>query len=246
MQKPEFSLICDDTFYRIFSASIVAFFCIFISLDIGGSGELFYTDSPLRSQRAKPSLTIVFLFLALLYLRSGSKEAARVEFDELKISFRRGLDKYDLMLGCVDLIEPSFGFVRTFRVPFLSYERFLKLQEILKFLLLFAYVVGVFLTIKFGFAEAAIYAAAGIFAPVSSWSARTKHTIAIGQEIGVTSLQIVQAATAFTNKGKTLKLSLLSEILDSAGKPVYRHKPKSLEQVISAQTAKTVLGSLKA
>ena len=164
MQKPEFSLICDDTFYRIFSASILAFFCIFISLDIGGSGELFYTDSPLRSQRAKPSLTIVFMFLALLYLRSGSKEAARVEFDGLKISFRRGLDKYDLMLGCVDLIEPSLGFVRTFRVPFLSYERFLKLQEILKFLLLFAYVAGVFLTIKFGFAEAAIYAAAGIFA----------------------------------------------------------------------------------
>ena len=164
MQKPEFSLICDDTFYRIFSASILAFFCIFISLDIGGSGELFYTDSPLRSQQAKPSLTIVFMFLALLYLRSGSKEAARVEFDELKISFRRGLDKYDLMLGCVDLIEPSFGFVRTFRVPFLSYERFLKLQEILKFLLLFAYAAGVFLTIKFGFVEAAIYAAAGIFA----------------------------------------------------------------------------------
>jgi len=164
MQKPEFSLVCDDTFYKIFSASILAFFCIFISLDIGGSGELFYTDSPLRSQRAKPSLTIVFMFLALLYLRSGSKEAARVEFDGLKISFRRGLDKYDLMLGCVDLIEPSFGFVRTFRVPFLSYERFLKLQEILKFLLLFVYVAGVFLTIKFGFAEAAIYAAAGIFA----------------------------------------------------------------------------------
>ena len=87
--------------------------------------------------------------------------------------------------------------------------------------------------------------AAGIFAPVSSWSARTKHTIAIGQEIGVTSLQIVQAATAFTNKGKTLKLSLLSEILDSAGKPVYRHKPKPLEQVISAQTAKTVLGYMQ-
>lgn len=164
MQKPEFSLVCDDTFYKIFSVAILAFFCIFISLDIGGSGELFYTDSPLRSQRAKPSLTIVFMFLALLYLRSGSKEAARVEFDELKISFRRGLDKYDLMLGCVDLIEPSFGFVRTFRVPFLSYERFLKLQEILKFLLLFAYAAGVFLTIKFGFAEAAIYAAAGIFA----------------------------------------------------------------------------------
>ena len=87
--------------------------------------------------------------------------------------------------------------------------------------------------------------AAGIFAPVSAWSARTKHTIAIGQEIGVTSLQIVQAATAFTNKGTTLKLSLLSEIVDSTGKPVYRHKPKPLDQVISAQTAKTVLGYMQ-
>ena len=87
--------------------------------------------------------------------------------------------------------------------------------------------------------------AAGIFAPVSSWSTRTKHTIAIGQEIGVTSLQIVQAATAFTNKGKTLKLSLLSEIFDSAGKPVYRHKPKPLEQVISATTAQRVLGYMQ-
>ena len=87
--------------------------------------------------------------------------------------------------------------------------------------------------------------AAGIFAPVSSWSTRTKHTIAFGQEIGVTSLQIVQAATAFTNKGKTLKLSLLSEILDSTGKPVYRHKPKPLEQVVSAKTAKTVLGDMQ-
>lgn len=87
--------------------------------------------------------------------------------------------------------------------------------------------------------------AAGLFAPVSAWSARTKHTIAIGQEIGGTSLQIMQAATAFTNKGKTLKLSLISEIRDSEGKTVYRHKPKPLTQVVSAQTAKTVLGYMQ-
>ena len=87
--------------------------------------------------------------------------------------------------------------------------------------------------------------AAGLFAPVSVWSARTKHTIAIGQEIAVTSLQIVQAATAFTNKGKTLKLSLLSEIHDSTGKRVYRHRPQLLTQVISAETARTVLGYMQ-
>lgn len=87
--------------------------------------------------------------------------------------------------------------------------------------------------------------AAGIFAPVSSWSARTKHTISFGQEIGVTSLQIMQAATAFTNKGKTMKLSLLSEIRDGAGKTVHRHRPKPLVQVVSAETAKTVLGYMQ-
>ena len=87
--------------------------------------------------------------------------------------------------------------------------------------------------------------AAGLFAPVTSWSARTKHTIAIGQEIAVTSLQIMQAATAFTNGGKTLKLTLLSEIHDSTGKRVYRHKPKPLVQVVSAETAKTVLGYMQ-
>lgn len=87
--------------------------------------------------------------------------------------------------------------------------------------------------------------AAGLFAPVSSWSTRTKHTIAIGQEIAVTSLQIMQAATAFTNKGKTLKLTLLSEIHDSEGNLVYRHKPKPLVQVVSAKTAKTVLSYMQ-
>ncbi len=83
--------------------------------------------------------------------------------------------------------------------------------------------------------------ATGLFAPVSEWSGRTKHTIAIGQEIAVTSLQIMQAATAFTNKGKTIKLSVLSQIHDSQGTCVYRHKRTPIRQVISAKTARTVL-----
>ncbi|MEL3907053.1 MAG: penicillin-binding protein [Treponema sp.] len=87
--------------------------------------------------------------------------------------------------------------------------------------------------------------ATGLFAPVSAWSGRTKHTIAIGQEIAVTSLQIMQAATAFTNRGKTLKLSILSEIHDSKGNTVYRHKPKPLAQVVSPETAQKVLGYMQ-
>ncbi|MGP1576744.1 MAG: penicillin-binding protein [Treponema sp.] len=87
--------------------------------------------------------------------------------------------------------------------------------------------------------------AAGLFAPIEAWSARTKHTIAIGQEIAVTSLQIMQAATAFTNNGKTVKLSVLSEIQKENGRPVYRHKPQYLKQVISPETAQTVLGYMQ-
>ena len=90
MQKPEFSLICDDTFYRIFSASILAFFCIFISLDIGGSGELFYTDSPLRSQRAKPSLTIVFMFLHYFICEAVAKRRRAWNLTSLKYPFAEG------------------------------------------------------------------------------------------------------------------------------------------------------------
>ena len=120
-------------------------------------------DDTISATNAMQS-ALIYIPSELMGTKSYAASSKLGRDDELKISLHRGLDKYDLMLGCVDLIEPSFGFVRTFRVPFLSYERFLKLQEILKFLLLFVYVAGVFLTIKFGFVEAAIYAAAGIFA----------------------------------------------------------------------------------
>ncbi len=83
--------------------------------------------------------------------------------------------------------------------------------------------------------------AAGLFAPVTQWSGRTKHTISIGQEIAVTSLQIMQAATAFTNQGKTVKLSILSEIHDENGVSVYRHKRNPIQQVVSAKTARLIL-----
>nr|WP_187615313.1 penicillin-binding protein [Treponema phagedenis] len=86
---------------------------------------------------------------------------------------------------------------------------------------------------------------AGLFAPLDRWSYRTKHTIAMGQEIGVSALQMVEAATALTNGGIPLKLSLLHKIYTSEGACVYTHKNKPREQVISAQVAKTVLSYMQ-
>jgi len=73
------------------------------------------------------------------------------------------------------------------------------------------------------------------------WSARTKHTIAMGQEISVTALQIVQAATAIANKGEMLHLTLISKVEDKDGDILYLHKPQVLHRVISKQTAELVL-----
>ncbi|UTC92905.1 penicillin-binding protein [Treponema denticola] len=86
---------------------------------------------------------------------------------------------------------------------------------------------------------------AGLLASPQNWSIRTKHTIAIGQEIGVSALQLVEAATAFTNKGSTLRLSLISKVADKEGNIVYLHKPSVLNKVISEKNADLLLSYMR-
>lgn len=81
----------------------------------------------------------------------------------------------------------------------------------------------------------------GILNTPKYWSVRSKHTIAMGQEIGVSALQIVQAATAITNGGELLKLSLVSKVEDKEGDVVYSHSPNVLRRVISKKNAHLVL-----
>lgn len=85
----------------------------------------------------------------------------------------------------------------------------------------------------------------GIFAPAATWSARTKATMAIGQEISVSALQMVEAATALANGGDRIKLSILSRLYTRDGIPVYEHAPVSLGKVISANTANLILDYMR-
>lgn len=87
---------------------------------------------------------------------------------------------------------------------------------------------------------------AGIFAAPERWTVRTKPTIAMGQAIGVTALQIVEASTAFANEGERRSLSLISKITDSDGKIRYLLRPQTVEKPISAKTASTMLRYMKA
>ena len=102
---------------------------------------------------------------------------------------------------------------------------------------------------KFGFGEKTKIElpgeTAGLFSDPKHWSLRTKHTIAIGQEIGVSALQITQAATAFTNAGNILKLTLLSKIADKDGNIVYLHKPSFVKKAISEKTARLLLSYMR-
>ena len=53
----------------------------------------------------------------------------------------------------------------------------------------------------------------GILNNPSDWSVRSKPTIAIGQEIGVSALQMITAATVFTNGGVLLKPQIIDKVV---------------------------------
>ncbi|MCQ2592736.1 MAG: transpeptidase family protein [Treponema sp.] len=77
------------------------------------------------------------------------------------------------------------------------------------------------------------------------WSARSKPTIAIGQEISVSALQMVQAATAIANGGVPLKLSVIRKITNKDGSVFYEHRPEYKERVFNKSTADYVLSCME-
>ena len=78
-----------------------------------------------------------------------------------------------------------------------------------------------------------------------SWSARSKPTIAIGQEISVSALQMVQAATAIANGGIPVKLTVIHKITNKDGTVFYEHKPEYKDRVFSKATADYVLSCME-
>lgn len=77
------------------------------------------------------------------------------------------------------------------------------------------------------------------------WSARSKPTIAIGQEISVSALQMVEAATAIANGGIPVQLTLIKKITSRSGVEEYIHVPVYKPQIISAQTSSYILSCMQ-
>ncbi|OHE62277.1 MAG: penicillin-binding protein [Treponema sp. GWA1_62_8] len=81
---------------------------------------------------------------------------------------------------------------------------------------------------------------AGFLRSTERWSARSKQTIAIGQEIAVSALQMVQAATAIANDGLLVKPRVVSKVIASDGSVKRDFPVAASRRVISAETARAM------
>ncbi|MDR1100064.1 MAG: transpeptidase family protein [Treponema sp.] len=81
---------------------------------------------------------------------------------------------------------------------------------------------------------------AGFLRPVERWSDRSKPTITMGQEIAVSALQMLQAATAIANDGLLVPPRIVSRIVSADGKRVQNWDPGPSRRVLKPETARTM------
>jgi cell division protein FtsI (penicillin-binding protein 3) len=84
----------------------------------------------------------------------------------------------------------------------------------------------------------------GILRKVERWQPSSIGSIAIGQEVGVTPVQMVAAFGALANNGVRIAPHLIREVRDAGGNVVYRAQPEQ-RRVISAETAVALRGMLE-
>ncbi len=84
----------------------------------------------------------------------------------------------------------------------------------------------------------------GLVRPLNRWLPSSIGSVAIGQEVGVTPLQMVAAFGALANDGVRIAPHLIREIRNAAGLPTYRSSPEQ-RRVISKETATALRGMLE-
>jgi cell division protein FtsI (penicillin-binding protein 3) len=80
---------------------------------------------------------------------------------------------------------------------------------------------------------------AGLLRPVNRWQPSSIGSIAIGQEIGVTPLQMAAAFAALANDGIRVAPHLVREIRSAAGASIYRANPEQ-RRVVKTETARAL------
>ncbi|MBZ0266775.1 penicillin-binding protein 2 [bacterium] len=80
----------------------------------------------------------------------------------------------------------------------------------------------------------------GILRRPAHWSGRSLETIAIGQEVAVTPLQLACAYGAIANDGVMMRPRILDEVRDASGRRVRTERPRAIRRVVSRSTAQAL------
>lgn len=87
--------------------------------------------------------------------------------------------------------------------------------------------------------------AGGLLRDPKYWGRRSLASISMGQEIGVTPMQMVSAISVLANGGVLMKPYVVSEVRDAQGQLLKQIEPQAKRRVISADTARTVTSILE-
>jgi len=80
----------------------------------------------------------------------------------------------------------------------------------------------------------------GVLPAPDKWSGVTLHTLAFGQGLSVSSIQLASALGAIANGGFLMRPYIVREVRDSGGSVVKSNNPAIIRRAISAETAKTI------
>lgn len=87
--------------------------------------------------------------------------------------------------------------------------------------------------------------AGGLVKNPRDWGRRSVASISMGQEIGVTPIQMVSAIGTIANGGVLMKPYVVSEIRDAQGRVLKQILPQVKRRVVSPETARTVTAILE-
>lgn len=84
----------------------------------------------------------------------------------------------------------------------------------------------------------------GVLREPSEWSGRSAHTVAIGQEVAVTGLQLIGAYSAVANGGYLMEPRIIKAVVAEDGRVISESRPKAVRRVLDPDTAALLRGLL--
>lgn len=85
----------------------------------------------------------------------------------------------------------------------------------------------------------------GLLRPPQNWTRVDASTIAFGQGISVTAIQLITALSAIANNGLLMKPYIVRAVVDKQGHVIKKFEAAPVRQVVSAKTAKRLTAILK-